>query len=122
MTNLSMPASAHVAVQAIPFRPESHGIASDAGSVLLALTALLAVFLVVLLFARKKGWLNRWIVDPAATGPSGTKLRVEQVLRLSPKTLVYRVSEGPERYLIVESTAQAHLHVEPRTESGEPHA
>ncbi|HEY2346302.1 MAG TPA: hypothetical protein VGH80_10525 [Xanthomonadaceae bacterium] len=117
-----MPTAAHAAAQAIPFRPESHGITSDAGSVFLVLTVVLAVFLIVLLFARKKGWLNRWIAEPAVTGPSGTKLRVEQVLRLSPKTLLYRVSEGPERYLIVESTAQVHLHPERVTEDGAPHA
>lgn len=90
--------------QAIPFRPEYRGSGSNAADVLLILALLLGSFVAVLWFARKKGWLDRWIV--AAPGVGATKragLELEQVLRLSQKSALYRVNDGNTRYLVLES-------------------
>jgi hypothetical protein len=96
--------------QAIPFRPEYRASGSNAVDVLLILALLLGSFVVALWFARKKGWLDRWIV--AAPGIGATKragLELEQVLRLSQKSALYRVNDGSTRYLVLESAGAAQV-------------
>lgn len=95
----------------IAFRPEGASAAADATGVLLALAALLAAAMVALWFAKRKGWLERWLgsVGPAQAGAQS--LRVERTLRLSPRTIVYRVADGKDSYLVVESSTNARLTV-----------
>lgn len=96
--------------QAIPFRPEHRGSGSSAVDVLLILALLLGSFVAALWFARKKGWLDRWIV--AAPGIRATKragLELEQVLRLSQKSALYHVNDGSTRYLVLESAGAAQV-------------
>jgi hypothetical protein len=98
------------ASQGIPFRQEYRGSGSSATEVMLILVLLLGSFVAVLWFARKKGWLDRWIV--AAPGIGVTKrggLELEQVLRLSQKSAIYRVSDGNTRYLVLESAGVAQV-------------
>lgn len=108
-TGAPLPTSG-TASQAIPFRPEYRGSGSSAVDVLLILVLLLGSFVAVLWFARKKGWLDRWIV--AAPGVGVTKragLELEQVLRLSQKSALYRINDGSTRYLVLESAGAAQV-------------
>lgn len=91
-------------VRAIPFRDEGPGLASQAVDVLLVLILLLAACLGIALYARKRGWLDRWTGARAKTPPARGSLQVEQMSRLSPKTTLYRVNDADRRYLIVESS------------------
>lgn len=100
---------ASVAARPIRFREESGGVADSATGVLLVLALLLGGCLAALLWAKKKGWLDRWIAGPGAAPAGAGGLRVEQALRLSPRTVLYRVGDGHERYLVVESTVSAQL-------------
>lgn len=99
--------------QDIPFRPEGPGLASSALDVTMGLVVVLGLALAGLLFARKKGWLERWT---GAATPAAPTLRIEQRLRLSPRTMLYRVRDGNARYLVLESSANARLHPLPATE------
>ncbi len=93
----------------IPYRPESQGVTGQLVDVLLVLALLLAVCLGAVWFARKRGWLDKWIGAAATGGATRTSLHVEQALRLSPRTSLYRVKDSGRRYLIVESTATARI-------------
>jgi hypothetical protein len=109
-------------VHPIPFRAESHGIASDAATVFATLALLLAGCLVLVWIAKKKGWLDRWVSGATTPVALGSPLRLDHMLRLSPKTVLYRVSDGRDRYLVIESTATAQLTALPRAEDVTTHA
>lgn len=98
-----------VPAHGIAFRPEGASGAADATGVLFALVALLAAAVAALWFAKRKGWLDRW-VGAGVVAKSGTaSLRIERSLRLSPRTVVYRIVDGDAAYLVVESSANARL-------------
>lgn len=100
------PATAHVAEGTpIPYRHESGAVAMPALGALVATVLLLAVFAAALKFARRRGLLDRWIVAPRVAGDGRPALRVEQSLRVGPRTTVHRVRDGERRYLLVESLA-----------------
>lgn len=88
--------------QAIPFRPEARSVAGSAVDALLVLSLLLVGCLALVWFAKKRGWLERWVVSAPSQSPSQA-LRVVQMLRLSPKTTLYRVSDEQGQYLVIES-------------------
>lgn len=97
---------AHVAGGApIPYRHESGAIAMPALGALVATVLVLAVFAAALKFARRRGLLDRWIVAPRVADDGRPALRVEQSLRVGPRTTVHRVRDGERRYLLVESLA-----------------
>lgn len=97
-------APAQTQTQTISYRPESAGLASSAVDVLLVLVLLLGGVLALAWVAKQKGWLKRWSVSAASLSPSAGGLRLEQALRLSPRTALFRVTDGDRRYLLVEST------------------
>ena len=96
----------------IPYKHEGGGLAASATGAMVVAALLLGGLYIALRFARQRGLLDRWIVaapraDADAAEPA--PLRVERVLRVSPKTSVYRIRDGARRYLLVESLAQATL-------------
>lgn len=103
--NASAPAApVRTTAQAITYRPESASVAGNAIDVLLMLVLLLGGTLALVLVAKRKGWLRRWTVGATLLSSTGVGLRVEQALRLSPRTTLFRVIDGNRRYLLVEST------------------
>lgn len=122
---VAAPATAPVALHGaapIGFRDEHESVADSAVGVLLVLVVLLGACLGGLLFAKRKGWLNRWLPAPSGAADDASRLRVEQVLRLSPRTVLYRVADERSRYLIVESTASAQLGpAQPLDQATPPH-
>lgn len=95
----------------IGFRPESGGSSSQILGVLLVTAAVLAVFLGVALFARSRGWLSRWQVAGAAGRSDAVErsVKVEQALRLSPRTTAFYVRAGGHLVLVIESTANVQV-------------
>jgi hypothetical protein len=93
----------------IPYRKEGSGADGSLIGVLAVTVLMLAVFVVLLRLAKSRGLLDRWIVS----GPAGSAankaghdaMRVEQALRVSPRTMLYRIRDGERRYLLVESIA-----------------
>lgn len=122
---IAAPATAPVALHGaapIGFRDEHESVADSAVGVLLVLVVLLGACLGGLLFAKRKGWLNRWLPAPSGAADDASRLRVEQVLRLSPRTVLYRVADERSRYLIVESTASTQLGpAQPLDQATPPH-
>lgn len=102
-------AAAATPATAIPFRPEAEDVTSQLVDVLLVLALLLAVCLGAVWFAKKRGWLDRWRVVATTGRTSQASVRVEQALRLSPRTTLYRVKDAGRGYLILESTATARI-------------
>lgn len=101
--------------QQIPFRAEGESLAGGAINALLVLVLLLAAVLAVLWTAKRKGWLEKW------TGPvlplQAPSIRIEQRLRLSPRTMLYRVRDERSSYLVLESSVNAQLRpIEPMSE------
>lgn len=85
----------------IPFRESAPLSGGDVAAAFAWTVGLLVVALVFAIVAKRRGWLARWGVATAATPAAG--LRVEQVLRLSARTTLYRVGDGHERYLVAET-------------------
>jgi len=93
----------------IPYRKEGSAAGGSLIGVLAITVLMLAVFVVVLRLAKSRGLLDRWIVS----GPVGATanragrdaMRVEQALRVSPRTTLYRIRDGERGYLLVESIA-----------------
>ena len=100
---LATTAQAGQAVQAIPFRPEGEGIASSSASALGVIVVLLACAWGVALYARRRGWLARWVA-PVAQPPANGGLRLASRLRLSPRTVLYAVVDDAQRQLLVAET------------------
>jgi hypothetical protein len=107
-----MPTPAHHAtVQAIPFRPETQSLAGDAWGVLGVLVLLLAAMVGLALFAKRMGWLERWIVRSPAAAAQAAGLHVDSSLRISARTTVYGLSDAHGRYLLVQTGTGARLTV-----------
>lgn len=97
----------------IRFREETGGVADSATGVLLILVLLLGGCLVFALIAKKKGWLDRWVAQGGPAAGDTKAMRIEQTLRLSPRTVMYRVSDDRGRYVVIESTVNARMTVLP---------
>jgi hypothetical protein len=95
--------------QPLRFRPEGIGDAADGGAIFLKLTIVLIVGIAATWFANRKGWLKRWKRGGGlafnAGGRGDSALSVVESLRVGPRTLVHRVRDGEQEYLLVESSA-----------------
>jgi hypothetical protein len=60
-------------------------------------------------FARRHGWLDRWTGGTAPARDAGRSLAVLEVLQISRKTTLYRVSHGKREFLLAESNAHIEL-------------
>lgn len=102
----AVPSSAQTARDApIPYRSDHGSVAMPALGALVATVLVLALFLAALKIARSRGWLDRWIVAPRVAEDGRPALRVEQSLRVGPRTTLHRIRDGERRYLLVESLA-----------------
>lgn len=105
--------------QPIAFRSDEGDIGSSLIHVLLITALLLGAVLGALVFAKRRGWLQRWTGTPvpgAMPAAGAGALKVEQRLRLSARTTLYRVADGDRRYVVVESIGGVHLAVESAAE------
>lgn len=98
-----------LAAAPIRFKSETGGVAATLAGPLLIAAALLALAIAALWVARHKGWLRQWSVVPPVVVDKSHGMRVEQVLRLSPRTRLYRVRDGAVVFTVVESTAHAQI-------------
>jgi hypothetical protein len=93
----------------IPFRKTSIVSGSEVFGVLLTTLLFLAAVAALAWFARRQGWLDRWTGGTAAARDAGRSLAVIEVLRISRKTTLYRVSNGKREFLLAESNAHIQL-------------
>lgn len=106
------------AVHSIPFRSEEASVGGSAVHALLVTSLLLAACLVVLLYAKKQGWLKKW-VPTSQPGDKQDAFKVAGALRLSQKTSVYRITDGQHLLVVVESAGTAQIVVLPKGDTNE---
>lgn len=93
----------------IPFREEGPSIADGTAIVLGAFVLVLAVTMGLLVFARRRGLpLPKWL--GTMTEQPGSGIAIDARLRLSPRTVLYRVRDGESVLHIVESTGTIRIH------------
>jgi hypothetical protein len=101
--------SQSVAVAPIPFRKTAAASGPEVFGVLVTTLLLLAIFAALAVFARRRGWLDRWVGAAPSKSELKKKLAVTETLRISRKTTVYRVSDGDREFLLAESSAPLQL-------------
>lgn len=97
------------ALQPIPYRTESAVTADKALCVFAITVALLVAALGVLLWARKRGWLQQWQGTSNGRSPDPYKPRILSQTRLGPASQVFVLEVEGARFLLVESTRQISL-------------
>jgi flagellar biogenesis protein FliO len=102
-TTATANASTSTSASPIPYRTTSEVSGGDVAGALAATVALLALALLMGWLARRLGWLQRWGVAPLAAAPGAQRLRIEQSLRVSTRTVVFRISDGSREFLLAES-------------------
>lgn len=100
---MSTDASTSTASRTIPYRESAEVSGGDVAWAFGAAILLLFAALGLAWLARKQGWLRRWGLAAGPDGPPGQGLRIEQVLRISPRTVIFRIVDGDRRILLAES-------------------
>lgn len=114
----SKPASA-ITSQPIPFRKDSVTSTPEVFGLLLTTLLLVAVFAAVAWYARRRGWLDRWVGPKPGLQNDKKKIMVLEAQRISQKTTLYRISNGENEFLLAESSLQIQLEkLEAKKESG----
>lgn len=103
-------ATGAVATQPIPYRTESPVTPGKALSVFGITIALLAVAVGVLLWTRKRGWLQRWSTTVRGGKPSRYTPRVLGHTRLGHASNAYVIDVDGSHFVVVESSRHVSLH------------
>lgn len=107
----------HAEPAGIPFRTSAATSGPEVFGLLVTTLLLLTAATAVLWFARRRGWLDRWVgAAPAVAAPK--QLVVLESLRINRQTTVHRVRDGRQVYLIAESTAQVQVIAVPPGDGG----
>jgi len=93
----------------IPFRKSSATSGSEVVGVFVTTLLVLAAFAALAAFARRHGWLDRWVGQLPSAPENKRQLVVVETLRVSRKTTVYRVKNGEHEFLLAESSAPLQL-------------
>jgi len=102
-------ASPGVASAPIPFRKTSVTSGPEIFGTLLITLLVLAGFAGLAWYARRRGWLDRWISQAPSAVAGNRKLQVIEVLHVSRKTTVFRIRDGEQEMLLTESSVQTQL-------------
>ncbi|MGH8050435.1 MAG: hypothetical protein ACREPB_07245 [Arenimonas sp.] len=95
--------------QPIPFRKEGITNTPEVFGLLVTTLLLVAIFAAIAWFARRQGWLDRWVGPKPHAQSDKNKIAVLEVQRVSQKTTLYRISSGDDEYLLAESSVQVQL-------------
>ena len=95
--------------QSIPFRKEGITNTPEVFGLLVTTVLLVAIFAALAWFARRQGWLDRWVGAKPFAQSDKDKLKLLEFQRISQKTTLYRISSGDEEYLLAESSTQVQL-------------
>lgn len=103
----------------IPFRKSATTSAPEVFGILVTTLLVLAAFTALAWWARRRGWLDRWVGQAAKEGPDAKRrMTVLETLRISPKTTLYRIDNNGHELIVVESSAQVQISVAgPETEA-----
>lgn len=100
-----MSGPANTSAPPIPYRTSAVVSGADVMSSLGLTLLVLALLAAAAVFARRRGWLDRWL-PPAGHGDRPKRqLSVVEVLPLSRRTRLLRVRRGDREWLLAESEA-----------------
>jgi hypothetical protein len=102
-------ASTGVASAPIPFRKTAVTSGPEIFGTLVITLLVLAGFAAFAWYARRRGWLDRWITLAPSAEAGQRKLQVVEVLHVSRKTTLFRIRDGEHEMLLTESSVQAQL-------------
>lgn len=88
----------------IPFRKDSVTNTPEVFSLLVTTLLLVSIFAALAWYARRRGWLDRWVGPKLHPTIQNKKIIVLETLRLSQKTTLYRVCNGDNEFLLAESS------------------
>jgi hypothetical protein len=112
MSTPARPATMLASAQApepIPFRKSGAVSGPEVFGSLVFTILLLAAFAGLAWFARRKGWLDRWLAAPSGQGAQRRQLAVLEVLNISRRTALIRVRHGERELLIIESAGSVEV-------------
>lgn len=112
-------ASPGVGSAPIPFRKTAVTSGPEIFGTLVITLLVLAAFAAFAWYARRRGWLDRWITQGPSAIAGKRKLQVIEVLHVSRKTTLFRISDGEREMLLTESSVQTQLRP-CATEGGQP--
>jgi hypothetical protein len=95
--------------QPIPFRESSPTSAPEVFGLFATTVLLLAAFYAIAWFARRAGWLDRWVGPRPPAGENPRQLALLERLPVSRRTTLYRVRHGDKEYLLAESSTPVQL-------------
>ncbi len=95
--------------QPIPFRKEGITNTPEVFGLLVTTLLLVAIFAALAWFARRQGWLDRWVGPKPQAQSDKKKILVLEVQRVSEKTTLYRIGSDDDVYLLAESSMQVQL-------------
>lgn len=98
-----MSSSATTAAGAIPFRSNAVVSGGDLVNSLGLTLLVLALLAATAVYARRRGWLDRWIAPAGADERPRRQLSVVETLVLSRRTRLIRVRKGNQEWLLAES-------------------
>lgn len=99
-----------VAAAPIPFRKTATTSAPEVVGILVTTLVVLAAFTALAWWARRRGWLDRWVGQTAKDGADAKRrMTVLETLRISPKTTLYRIDNNGHELIVVESSAQVQI-------------
>jgi len=101
--------SQSVAAAPIPFRKSAATSGPEIFGVLATTLLVLAGFAAFAVFARRRGWLDRWVGRAPLAADNPRKLAVIETLFVSRKTTIYRIRNGEREFLLAESTSPLQL-------------
>lgn len=93
----------------IPFRADPAVDSTYVIGILVVTVLLLAATLMLLSYARRKGWLDRWRVGGKTDSRDRKSVWTVDTQRISRQTSVHTLTNGGERMVIVESTVHVAL-------------
>jgi hypothetical protein len=93
----------------IPFRKTAAMSGPEVFSTLAITLLVLAGFAALAWYARRQGWLDRWVTQGPSAAGGKNKLSVVEVLHVSRKTTLFRISDGERELLLTESSVQVQL-------------
>ena len=92
--------------QPIPFRKDSVANTPEVFGLLVTTILLVSVFAALAWYARRRGWLDRWVGPKPQSVSPDKKIIVLETQRISQKTTLYRISNGGSEFLLAESSMQ----------------
>lgn len=93
------------------FRESSAVSSGDITSIFLITALLLASFSALAYYAKQKGWLQRFFGKSNLLRSESEHFKVSEVMRISKHTTLYRIDDGGNEFILIESAINTTVHL-----------